>query len=278
MKERGQEVLWFAPLAILAILIGTGLLIAGGPGIGGAPAEVHAALRELLVGDERPLADRLAPAPLTGPVAATSIPLPTTVPTTVPTIPLMVIVPTTQTLPSRAACAAFWFSGAANMQEGRVSFGRFNLVTDTDPYGKGDPLASWKLVRFASFPLGSPAGNAGSPIQASAVLTIPVDQSVNMAITDPFTEEILFSARWQVEQIEVVGNSASINARLGTNLSDIRVNTRSESETLAAYAKVATGVLVMRLESTEDIASALEQGQPLYVSMSGFVNMDRCLR
>ena len=212
MKERGQEVLWFAPLAMLVILIGIGLLVAGGPGIGGAPAEVHTALRELLVGDERPLADRLAAAPLTGPLAVTSIPLPTTV----PTIPLMAIVPSTQTLPSEATCAAFWFSGAAHVQEGRVSFGRFNLVTDTDPYGKGDPLASWKLVQFASFPLGISAGKSGSSIQASPVLTIPVDQVVNMSIMDPYTEEILFSARWQVEQIEVVGNSATINARLST--------------------------------------------------------------
>ena len=274
MKERGQEVLWFAPLAILVILIGTGLLVAGGPRIGGAPAAVHAALRELLVGDEWPLADSLASASLTGTLASTSILLPTAV----PTIPLMAIVPTTQTLPSEAACAAFWFSGAANVQEGRVSFGRFNLVTDTDPYGTSDPLASWKLVQLASFPLAIPAGKAGSPIKASPVLTIPVDQAVNMAITDPFTEEVLFSARWQVEQIEVVGNSASINARLSTNLSDIRVNTAFESETLAAFATETTGVLVMRLELAEDIVAALDQGQPFYASMSGFVNMDRCLR
>jgi hypothetical protein len=274
MKERGQEVLWFAPLAILAILIGTGLLVAGGPGLGGAPAEVHLALRELLAGDERPRADRLASAPLMGTLALTSIPLPTTV----PTVPLMAIVPSTQTLPSEATCAAFWFNGAANVQEGRVSFGRFNLVAETDPYGKDDPLASWKLVQFASFPLGIPAGKAGSPVQASPVLTIPVDQVVNMSIMDPYTEEILFSARWRVDEIEVVGNSASINARLGTNLSDVRVNTTSESQTLAAFAAETTGVLVMRLESVEDISSAFEQGLPLYASMSGFVNMDRCLR
>jgi len=274
MKERGQEVLWFAPVAMLAILIGTALLVAGGPRIGGAPAEVHDALRELLVGDHQPLADGLAPATLTETLAVASIPLPTAV----PTIPLMAILPSTQTLTSKVPCTAFRFGGAASIQEGRVSFGRFNLVTGTDPYGKSDPLAAWKLVQFASFPLSIPGNTAGSPVKASPVITVPVNQAVDMVITDPFTQEMLFSARWQIEQIEVVGHSASINARLKTNLSDIRVNNAIQSETLAAFAMETTGVLVMRLESVDDIASALEQGQPLYASMSGFVNMDRCLR
>ncbi len=151
-------------------------------------------------------------------------------------------------------------------------------MTDTDPYGKSDPLASWKLIQFASFPLSIPGKKAGSPVKASPVITVPVNQTVDMVITDPFTREMLFSARWQVEQIEVVGHSASINARLKTNLSDIRVNNAIQSETLAAFATETAGVLVMRLESADDIASALEQGQPLYATMSGVVDLDRCLR
>jgi len=274
MNERGQEVLWFAPVVMLAILAGAALLIAGGPRIGGAPADVHYALRDLLAGDGQPIADKLASAPLTVTLAVTSIPLPGVV----PTVPMIAILAPTPVLTSEVPCVAFRFAGAASIQEGRVSFGRLNLVTDTDPQGKSDPLASWKLMQFASFSLSIPAGKAGGSVRSSPVITIPISQTVDMVITDPFTEEMLFSARWQVQQIELVGHNASINASLRINRKDIRVNNVIESPTLAALTTIPAGVLVMRLKFTEDIAPALGRAEPVYALMSGTVSADRCLR
>ena len=109
-------------------------------------------------------------------------------------------------------------------------------------------------------------------------LAVPVDQTVNLLISDPFTEELLFSARWHVDTLAVRGPQASVNAWLDANLSDIRVNNTVASPTLDRFAGETSGVLVMHLLHTEDIAPALRAGEPIYATVSGTVHPESCVR
>ena len=270
MNERGQGTLWFAPIIVLAVLIIIGALIAVGPSLGGMPGEVHRALHDLLTGDDRAIVDKTVPLSTSGTYATTSIP----VPASVPTIPLMIALPLAPTPTPGTPCAAFSFAGALSIQGGRVSFGRFNVVSSTDPYGQNDPLASWKLIQFGGFLVDREGIGAGRSLSA----TIPVDQTVNMLIADPFSGEMLFSARCKIEEIDVWGSSASINSRLEANLSEIRVNNAIGSDTLACFAGQVRGVLVMHFECAQDVMPALRRGEPIYAPMSGTVHAERCIR
>jgi hypothetical protein len=274
VSERGQGVPAYVPIGLLGFLIVFGVLISGGTSWGSTFGQVRAALREWIVGNDTIVADAATPQPVSWTRAASPIPAPATV----PTIPLTISWPATPVPAPGLACAAFHLSGAIHIEDGRVAFGRFNLVSDTDPYGQDDPLAAWKLIQFDSLELDLEQANAGRSIGSSTVVTIPVDQTVNMLISDPFTQEMLFSAQWHVDEIAVQGQSASINAQLETNLSDIRTNNAVHSGTLAAFAGGTTGVLVMRFEHTEDILPVLKAGQPLYAPLSGTVHPRRCLQ
>ena len=107
-----------------------------------------------------------------------------------------------------APCAAFRFSGALGIKGGRAFFESFTLVSDTVPYGKGDPLTSWKLIQFGSFTIDV------DQIEEGRSVTVPVHQAVNMLVLDPFSSEMLLSARWQIDEIEIRGRAVSINSRL----------------------------------------------------------------
>jgi hypothetical protein len=170
------------------------------------------------------------------------------------------------------SCAAFGFEGAIHVQGARFASGSFTSVSHTEPYGKSDPLASWKLLQFEAFPL-SPAEEEKGQLRA-----VPVNQAVNLSILDPFSKEILLSARWLVKEILVHGRTGSINAGLDTNLSDVRVNNSIESPTLAAFAGQMNGVLVLRFEHTRDVMSALQGEGVLYAPVTGTVHTEECIR
>ena len=154
-------------------------------------------------------------------------------------------------------------------------------------------MAKWKLIQFEGFTL--PDREGISPgIEAGATLTLAVDQAVNMLVQDPFTKDLLISARWQVDELAVRGDRAGINARLATNLSDIRVNNAIQSETLASLshgidASAPLGVLAVEIRRADNsvcadkaactnLAAALREGEPVYAIMSGVVYAERCLR
>ena len=268
MDQRGQGIPAYASLLLLVALIGLGVLIAAGPSLGGAPMEVYDALRGMMVGDEEVLVDETVPAAISKGAAAPSgrqlDPIP-------PAEPVF-IVPLLPLWEKGAPCASFGFTGAIHIQDGRFAFNPFTVVSYTEPYGESDPLTSWKLIQFEVFAL-----DAEDVDERSAAI-IPVNQAVNLSIVDPFSREVLLSARWSITEIQAHGRTGSINASLATNLSDIRVNNSIESETLACFGRDTNGVLVLRFEHTQNVAAALRGAAPLYTPVSGVVYAERCLR
>ena len=268
MDERGQGIPEYASLLLLVALIGFGALIAVGPSLGGAPMEVRAALRGMIVGDDKAPVDDTVPADLSmravPPSGRQLSPV-------LPAKPIFVVA----LLPLRvegAPCASFAFTGAVHIQDGRFAFNPFTVVSHTEPYGESDPLASWKLVQFEVFALD--VGDMPTEVAS----TVTVSQAVNLAILDPFSREVLLSAHLFIAEIDVQGRTASINAGLQTNLSDIRVNNAIASDTLAAFGMDTNGVLVLRLGHTQNVGTALRGAAPLYAPVSGVVYAERCLR
>jgi hypothetical protein len=163
------------------------------------------------------------------------------------------------------------FEASLGIERGYVSFSRFNMVTDTDPYGQRDPLTVWKLVQFGGFSFGEAGAGAGDAV------AFPVDQQVNLLISDPFTEEMLLSAKWQVDAIEARGRHASINAALTANLSAVGVNNAVDSPVLNHLSRDSEGILVMHWTHSTDIASALADGEPVYVPVTGVMYPAGCV-
>lgn len=266
MNERGQQDLWIAPIVASAMLIVISLVLLAGPALGGVLGSAHGALRDLLTGADQVVIDRTLPQVALSSHRA-SVQLTPAMPTVLPATEIM-----TGTLRAERRCASFQFQGALSIREDRLSFGRFNAVSNTEPYGKNDPLTSWKLVQIESLDLDL------SDIQGGTSVTIPVDKTVSVLISDPFSQEMLFSAEWSITEIEVRGAQASINARLAPNLSDMRVNNPIDSDTLGAFSQVTSGVMVMHWTHTEDLAPLLRNGEPILAAMGGSVHMDVCLR
>jgi hypothetical protein len=267
VDETGQGVPAYASLLLLVALIGVGALIALGPSLGGAPMEVHSALRGMTVGDEKAPVDDTVPAVL---AARAAPPSGRQLPPVEPVEPIFDV-----PLPLReqgSPCASFGFSGAVHIQDGRFAFNPFTVVSHAEPYGDGDPLTSWKLIRFEVFALDA------DDVAAGAATSFPVDQAVNLSIVDPFSSEVLLSARWSISDVHTLGQTASINVDLATNLSEIRIRNSIASETLAAFRRDTNGVLVLHLSHSEDVATALQGTAPLYAPVSGTVYAERCLR
>jgi len=273
MNDQEHGALFYIPLGLLAILIILVGLLALSPARGGPFQVLRTALREWAVGNERLVVD-----PATPVYAASrevpSVPLPTGVPTIPLGIPLTPVPVLTSTLP----CAAFRFAGTVQIEEGRVSFGRLNLVTDTDPAGERDALALWKLVQFEAFALDLGALEAARTAAEGAWIAVPVSQTVAMSISDPFSGDSLLSAQWRIGQLDLRDSRASVNAALQANLSGLRVRNSIGSATLATLSKETTGVLVMSIEGTQDVAAAILARQPVYARMYGVVHPAHCLR
>ena len=112
---------------------------------------------------------------------------------------------------------------------------------------------------------------------ADRAASIPVNETKNLLVSDPFSGELLFSAKWRVEAIEARGRYGSINAGLATNLSALGVNNAIDSPTLNSFAEASEGVLVMRFESDRDIAPALRAGEPVYGAVTGTMYPGHCI-
>jgi hypothetical protein len=250
------------------------LLVAGGPFLGGPFALAHTSLHDMLTGDDRPPIDLAAN-------NAAALPARYVSPQTTPN--LLPVSPVTSTIAwfgqpapiPGEPCAAFHFHGRVYVRGDRISFGRLNMVRDTSPYGKSDPLAFWKVLQFESLTF----ARADMAAQADALVTsLPVNQVVNLLITDPYTQIPLLSAKWQVKTVEILSKQAGINATLEDNLSDIRVNNAIESDTLSCFASDQVGVIVMRFQHTEDIVPLIESGRPVAATMSGTAHVQRCVK
>ena len=259
--------MWIAPIIASAVLIVISFLLLTGPALGGMLGNAHGALRDMLTGagevviDETPPSSRLRAHPV-------GVELAPAMPTVLPAAGVI-----TETLQlSENPCSAFQFQGALSIQEGRLSFGRFNVVSNTDPHGKDDPLTSWKLVQIESLDVDL------SAIQRGTSVTIPVSKTVTVSISDPFSQEVLLSAEWAIADIEVRGAHASINAQLAPNLTQVRISNPIASGALGAFSTVDSAVLTMHWTHTADLAPMLRRSEPILAAMGGSVTMDPCLR
>jgi hypothetical protein len=265
MRDDPWELLPYASIALALILIALGALLGLGPRIGGGLAYAHQALRDVLGREEVPVTDPMRPAA----IARSSLVTPPGVQVAgAPAVMLSPLpVPITDTV-----CTALQFEASLSIVDGHVSFGRFNVVSHVEPYGGRDPVTQWKLLQFGGF-----AVTGQADVTAGAVV-FPVGQTVNLLLSDPYSQEMLFSAKWQVEAIEAHGRRASINAALAPNLSEIGVNNAINSPTLARMSQDDRGVLVMGFTHTDDVATALRAGSPLYAPVKGMIYPASCVR
>jgi hypothetical protein len=266
MRDDPWELLPYASIAIALLLIALGMLIALGPQFGGGLASLHQALRDALAGEELPVADPMRPIQIVRSTRAT----PPAAPQVggAPSVTLSPLpVPITTT-----TCTALQFQASLSIVDGYVSFGRFNVVSHAEPYGKRDPVTQWKLLQFGGFAI------PGDIEVTPDAVVFPVGQTVNLLLSDPYSKEMLYSAKWTVEAIETHGQWASINAALAPNLSEIGVNNAIDSPTLARLSQEDRGVLVMGFAHSADVATTLRGGSPLYAPVQGAIYPASCAR
>jgi hypothetical protein len=269
MNERADDLLVYVPIVLMLLLIGASTLVWLGPTVGGGLESLHSALRDLLAGDDRVVPDDVSALDLSAVFSSAPQPdLPSAV-EPVGTPPMALPVPPNPD--PGAGCAAAHFETSIGIAGGYASFGRFSLVTDTDPYGRDDPLTAWKLVQFGGFSLGL----QGATRESAA---IPVGEAVNLLISDPYSQEMLSTARWHVDQMTVQGRYASINGTLQTNLDGFGIDNTIESPTLDSFAGAGEGTLTMGFEYGEDILQALLAGKPVYAKVTGTMYPADCLR
>ena len=271
MRERAWGLTTYGPIVLALILLAEGTLILLGPLTGGPLGDVHDALRDVYAHDDRVVVDPVQPAILVDtlpPSSPLQLPADDDTVASVPVGPSALLTSTTS-----VSCAALRFEASLGIDEqGYVSFGRFNMVSDTDPHGRSDPLTQWKLLRFGGFPIRMEA------IDAVPAVTIPVNQTVNLLISDPYTEDMLLSAKWEIKEIEVRGRYASINAALERNLSAVGTNNAIDSPTLESFSRDGRATLTMGFAHTADIAPALKAGEPVYAAVTGTLYPAFCLQ
>lgn len=269
MRGQAWELAAYGPILMALVLIALGALILIGPAIGGQLGVVHESMRDAFADDSRIVVDSVGPVRLVGAQSSTQAQrLPAVEDTHVPPL---VDLPDAPVLGMDEDCAALHFQASLGIDRGYVSFGRFNVVSDTDPYGQSDPLTQWKLLQFGGFPIRM------ETVGPARVASIPVNETTNILISDPFTDEMLLSARWEVEAIEVRGRRASINAHLSRNLSGLGVNNAIDSPTLARFSRDGHGVLVMRFSHSDEIVAALKAGEPIYAAVTGTMYPGYCV-
>jgi hypothetical protein len=270
MSERGWELLVYGPIVLSLLLIGAGALVLLGPLAGGPLGDLHRYLGDMLAGDDRVRFDATTPVVL----AREERPAVALVLSSIggSTAPLVPVLPAHAEAVPPETCGVIHFQGSLGIERGYLSFSRFNMVTDTDPYGQRDPLTVWKLIQFGGFSLGEVGAGTGHAV------AVPVDQEVNLLISDPFSEEMLLSAKWQIGAIEVRGRYVSINAALATNLTAIGVNNAIDSPVLDCFARDSEGILVMHWVHSVDVAPAIAAGEPVYAAVTGMMYPEHCLR
>lgn len=259
MKSRAWEWVVYGPIVLSLVVAAEGVLILVAPLVGGSLGMVHQALRDAFAGDQAVYEDVAEPAVL---VSAEIAPQ-SWFSSERDEWPGMVPLPADTNALEVGTCASVQFEASVSIERDYVSFGRFNVVVDTSPFGRRDTVTQWKLLQFGGFPIRAEA------IEPVHTTTIPVNQAVNLLISDPYTEEMLFSAKWKIESIEVNGRRGSINASLAPNLSGLGVNNVIDSPTLESFSRDGQGVLVIEFEHTTDIAPALQAGEPIYAAVTG---------
>jgi hypothetical protein len=257
----------YGPIVFSLILIAEGALILIGPLVGGPIGYLSSAMRDVYADDDRLSVDPVEPVALVG--AEPSMLKLNDVAEGGTTVELPV---EPIDLSADERCTVLHYEASLGIDKGYVSFGRFNVVSDTDPYGQSDSLTQWKLLQFGGFPIKLEA------VDRADAVSIPVKKTVNLLISDPYSEEMLFSAKWQIDTIEVRGRHVSINADLATNLSGIGVNNAIDSPTLESFARDGRGVLVMGFSHSADVVSRLQAGQPVYAPVSGVMYPAACQR
>lgn len=271
MKNDPWELLPYGPIVLALVLIAVGTVVGIGPRIGGGPAQLHQALRDVVAGEELPVVDPMRPARIAKSSLATPTATARTTGVEVASVPAVALSPLPVAI-TDTTCVALHFEASLSIAGDYVSFGRFNVVSQADPYGTHDPVTQWKLLQFGGFPLSREAD-----VTSDAVV-FPVGQTVNLLISDPYSQEMLFSAKWEVEAIEAHGRWASINAALEPNLSEIGINNVIDSPTLARLSKDDAGVLVMGWTHSADVRTTLCGGSPLYAPIQGTIYPASCVR
>jgi hypothetical protein len=270
MKERAWELMTYGPILLALILLAEGTLILVGPLTGGPLGVIHDTLRDVYADDDRVAVDPVQPAILVDtlpPSSLLQLPADGETAAGIPAGPSSPLALATST-----SCAALRFEASVGInEEGYVSFGRFNMVSDTDPHGHADPLTQWKLLQFGGFPIRMDA------VDAEPATTIPVNHTVNLLISDPYTQDMLLSAKWEIKAIEVRGRYASINAALERNLSGVGTNNTIDSPTLESFSRDGRAALTMGFAHTGDIAPALKAGEPVYAAVTGTLYPAFCL-
>lgn len=258
MKSRAWEWIVYGPIVLSLVVAAEGVLILIAPLIGGPLGMIHQALRDAFGGDQAVYEDVAEPA-----VLASAGTVPSLFSNDAGDWSAMALLPADTDVLEIGACAAVHFEASVGIERNYVSFGRFNMIVDTSPFGRRDTVTQWKLLQFGGFPI------RPEVIEPEHTTTIPVNQAVNLLISDPYTEEMLFSAKWKIESIEVNGRRGSINASLEPNLSGLGVNNVIDSPTLESFSRDGQGVLVIEFEHTTDIAPALQAGEPIYAAVMG---------
>ena len=271
MRDDPWELLPYGPIVLALLLIVLGALIGLGPQIGGGPAQLHQALRDVVAGDEHPVADPMRPASIAKSLLATPLPAAPGTGVQVVGAPAVALSPLPVAI-TDTTCVALHFEASLSVVGDHVSFGRFNVIGQAAPYGKRDPVTQWKLLQFGGFPI------SREPDAAAEGVVFPVGQTVNLLISDPYSQEMLFSAKWAVQGIEVHGRWASINAALETNLSEMGVNNVIGSPTLERLGRDDEGVLVMGFTHSADVGTTLRGGSPLYAPVRGTIYPASCMR
>ena len=267
MKSRAWEWVVYGPIVLSLVVATEGMLILLAPVIGGPLGMVHQALRDAFAGDQAVYEDVAEPAVLVSAGTAQSL-FSTEADGGLEMAPLPADTDSLET----GSCAAVHFEASLGIERDYVSFGRFNVVVDTSPFGRRDTVTQWKLLQFGGFPIRVEA------VELVHTTTIPVNQAVNLLISDPYTEEMLFSAKWKIASIEVNGRRGSINASLEPNLSGLGVNNVIDSPTLESFSRDGQGVLVIEFAHTTDIAPALQAGEPIYAAVTGTMMPLYCAR
>jgi hypothetical protein len=259
MKSRLWELVIYSPIVLSLVVAAEGVLVLVAPSVGGPLGETYDALRDAFANDSAAYEDAAVPAILLPAQSATEA-LPSD---EAADSAGLIRLPADADALRPESCAAVHFVASVGIERNYVSFGRFNVVVDTSPFGRYDPVTQWKLLQFGGFPIRT------ETVEPVHTVSIPVNQAVNLLISDPYTEEMLFSAKWKIESIEVSGRRGSINSSLVPNLSGLGVNNAIDSPALESFSRDGQGVLVMYFEHTADLAPALRAGEPVYAAVTG---------
>ena len=277
MNKQEKIFSYAIPILLIMPLLAL-ILILIGPTLGSLPGEIHTGLHEMLVKDDMGMPDNAPPLAQSWPARPadldyTSVLTIATPPTftLISTIASSPTVTLTDTMTPSTPCAALHFAGSARFDGGLLTFGQLNLVNSTFPHAKTDPLtAPWKTILFESIPI------VPEFVEQEEGTALSINRDLNFSLIDFATQEPLLSGRWTLEVIDLTGSQGSVNTALAVNVNDIRVNNAIDSDTLYRFSQTTQAVLVMQFKHNEAIATALQDGTPIYLFIMGTMYTASC--